>query len=225
MRADPNKIYRIDHGVVLDNFKIKKRTGIVDKIGIRNHKKYLLYIGRIDVKKGIELLLLAFAKLIKKYNNVFLVVAGSGSEDYVKKLKKLTGELNIEDFVSFTGFVTEDEKLELLESAKLFVLTSHSDVHPIAVQDALTMGVPVVVTESCDFPEVVEYNAGVLVKPDVVSIYYGLSKMLENDTILSLLSQNAKKLVEEKFLLEKQIKKYEEMYLDVIKNHNKSIKK
>lgn len=228
--ADPNKIYLIDHGLMLDNFKIKNRTGILERVGIDVKKKqYLLDVGRIDPKKGLEILLHAFAKLVKVHNSLILVIVGTGTDKYVQKIKQLVHELNLDNSVKFTGFVTENEKLELLESAKLFVVTSHSDVHTTAALEALAMGVPVVITKASDFPEIDEYLAGITVDTDVNSVYNALVKILENESRFSEFSQNAKKLIRDKFLIENQIKKYEQMFLDVINKyeqiHPKIIKK
>ena len=116
--------------------------------------------------------------------------------------------------------MSDDEKLELLHSATLFVLTSHSDVHPIAVQDALAMGLPVIITKACDYPEVKEYNAGIIVNEDTNEISNAVLEILDDKSKLRQMSKNAKRIILEKFQLEVQIKKYEQMYIDVIKNKN-----
>jgi len=222
--ADPKKIYRINHGLVLDNFKIKRRTGILERIGLGINSRYILFISRIDPKKGLELLLHAFSKLIKTHENLVLVIAGTGSDYYVNEIKDLAHKLNVDNNVKFTGFVSEDEKLELLESAKLFVLTSHSDIQPMASVEALAMGLPLILTKSCDFPDVDEYRAGILVDSDVDSVLNALTRMLENESVISEFSQNAKKLMMDRFLLEKNIKQYEQMFSDVIQRYRMSNK-
>lgn len=215
--ADPSKIYLIDHGLVINNFKIKNRTGVLERFGLEaKGNQYLVTIGRIDPKKGLEILLNAFSKILKVHNKLSLVIVGTGTDNYVQKIKQMAHDLNLDSSVVFTGFVTDDEKLELLESAVLFVATSHSDVHTAAALEALAMGLPVVTTKASDFPEIDEYNAGVTVDTDVNSVYQALLKLLDTDTLLSEYSRNARKLVENKFLIENQIKKYEQMFLDVI---------
>jgi len=128
--------------------------------------------------------------------------------------------MGLEKKVIFTGLITENEKLDMLESASLFVLTSHSDVHPIAVQDALTMSLPVIITEACDYPEVKDYDAGLIIDEDEEQITNAILSIIEDKERFKKMSNNARRLVLEKFQLKVQIKKYEEMYRDVIKRHN-----
>ena len=217
--AKPESIYRLDNPVELEKFEIKKRSNILNQHNIAD-KKFLLFLGRINEKKGIELLLEGFVNIAKKQEELLLVLAGSGTKEYEEGIRKLVKKLGLENKVIFTGLVTENEKLELLESASLFVLTSHSDVHPIAVQDALTMALPVIITEACDYPEVKEYDAGLTVDEDVDQITNAILSVVNNEERLRKMSENARRLVLERFQLKVQIKKYEEMYQDVIKRAN-----
>jgi glycosyltransferase involved in cell wall biosynthesis len=215
----PESIYRLDNPVELEKFELVKKENILKKYNIEG-KKFLLFLGRINEKKGIELLLKSFFNILKKQNKLILVLAGSGTKEYQVEIKKLVNKLGLKENVIFTGLVTENEKLELLESASLFVLTSHSDVHPIAVQDALAMSLPVVITEACDYPEVIDYDAGIIVDEDVNQITKAILEIINDKERLDTMSKNARKLVIEKFELKIQIKKYEKMYEDVIKRFN-----
>jgi len=221
--VNPKKIFRVDNAVNLDNYQTKTPTNIFKRLKMENEKDYLLFISRIHPKKGVDLLLKSFTKLLESGLKTILIIAGTGSEEYQNEIKNLAEELGVKNFVRFAGFVTNDEKLELLNNAKVYVLTSYSDVHPTAIQDALAMGVPVVITKTCDYPEVEEYNAGIIVDSTIDSVYEGLEKIL-NKSNLKQLSNNARRLIQEKFLVEKLIKKYEEMYISAI-NQNSSLKK
>ncbi len=129
--------------------------------------------------------------------------------------------MGISDNVKFTGFVTNDEKYQLLKEAKLYALTSRSDVHPHAIGDALIMGAPVLITEPCDYPEVKEFNAGKIVNVNVNDIQNALAEMLADEDKLKIYSQNARKIMEERFQMKDHIKKYEEMYSKVLENFRK----
>ena len=215
--VNPNKIQVIDNAIMVDDKKNIKKTEIFKKIDLSQNKDpFLITIGRIDPKKGLELLLLTFSKLLKKYKNLILVIVGTGNKQYVKTIKHLVNELNIQDSVKFTGYVTEAEKIELLSSARLFVTTSQSDIHTTTAIEALAIGKPVVITKNSDFPEIDDYQAGITVESTRESIFNAISELLDNKTKIQKFSDNAKRLVEEKFLLENQIEKYENMFSKVI---------
>jgi len=215
--VNPNKIQVIDNAIMVDDKKNIKKTEIFKKIDLSQNKDpFLITIGRIDPKKGLELLLLTFSKLLKKYKNLILVIVGTGNKQYVKTIKHLVDELNIQDSVKFTGYVTEAEKIELLSSARLFVTTSQSDIHTTTAIEALAIGKPVVITKNSDFPEIDDYQAGITVESTRESIFNAISELLDNETKIQKFSDNAKRLVEEKFLLENQIEKYENMFSKVI---------
>ena len=216
--ANLQSIYRLDNPVELEKFEIKTRTDILEKNGISKNQNFLLFLGRINEKKGIELLVDAFSHISKKQESLLLVIAGSGTKQYENKIGEMVKKKGLDKKIIFTGLVSDDEKLELLESASLFVLTSHSDVHPIAVQDALAMGLPVVITQACDYPEVKEYDAGEIVEENSTQISNVILKVLSDKSRLKQMSENAKRLVLERFQLKVQIKKYEQMYEDVIRN-------
>jgi glycosyltransferase involved in cell wall biosynthesis len=122
--------------------------------------------------------------------------------------------------VIFTGFVSENEKLELLELATSFITISHSDVHTIAAQEAMAMGVPIILSKASDWPEIDEYNAGMTIDIDVKSVEIAIKKML-NDENLSTYGENAKRLIKDRFLIESLIPKYEKMFKDVIEKFEK----
>ena len=211
--VNPNKIQVIDNAIMVDDKKNIKKTEIFKKIDLSQNKDpFLITIGRIDPKKGLELLLLTFSKLLKKYKNLILVIVGTGNKQYVKTIKHLVDELNIQDSVKFTGYVTEAEKIELLSSARLFVATSQSDIHTTTAIEALAIGKPVVITKNSDFPEIDDYQAGITVESTHESIFNAISELLDNETKIQKFSDNAKRLVEEKFLLKNQIDKYENMF-------------
>ena len=213
------KIHQIENGINLNDFELNIKCDILERVGITK-KPYILFLSRIDKKKGLEILLHAFKMLNSVNKKINLVVAGTGNPDYIQEIKNLVNELDIQDWIIFTGLVTHDEKITLFKSAKLFSLTSISDIHPRAIQEALTMGVPVVISKESDYPEVEEYNAGIIVNLDSKEICHAFEKLLKNDEILNTFSNNAKKLIKEKFLLEEQVKKFEKLYQNILLKNN-----
>ena len=189
----------------------------------RRKDRYIIFIGRIDKKKGIDILIKSFLEIEKSFDDVFLVIVGTGISSYENELKKLASESNLNK-IKFTGFVSEDEKLELLESATLFITISHSDVHSIAIQEALAMGVPIIISKVSDWPEIDEYKAGITIETDIKSVEKAMKKLLDKNTNLAEYSENAKRLINERFLIENLIPKYEIMFNTVINQYNKKVK-
>ena len=214
------KIHHIDHGLVLEDFIIKNRSDIFKRINLDPQKdRYIIFVGRIDKKKGVDILINSFVDIEKNFDDVSLVIVGTGLPSYEIELKDLFSKLNLKKVI-FTGFVSEDEKLELLESATSFITISHSDVHTIAAQEAMAMGVPIIISKVSDWPEIDEYQAGITIDTDTKSVENAIKKML-NDKHLSTYGENAKKLIKERFLIENLIPKYEKMFKTIIEQFKK----
>ena len=215
--ADPNKIFRIDLGVKPEDFEIIENTDIFSKFGIdKENFPYILFLGRVVKKKGIKLLFQAFAKY--RPINLNIIIAGPSTDDYKNELIRIVNKLKIANSVKFIGSVHGSEKAQLLRHAKIFALTSYSDIHPVSVEEALFMGNPVLITKNCDFPEIEEYNAGVIVDATFESVYAGLVKILKSDEKLEEYSKNAKQLANDKFLFENKVIDYENLFQFAINN-------
>lgn len=217
--ANPTKISRIDLGVKSEDFKINENVDIFSSLGVdKKNFPYILFLGRVVKKKGIELLFQAFAK--HNPSNLNIVIAGPSTDVYKSELLQLANDLKISDYVKFIGSVYGSEKTQLLHNAKIFALTSYSDIHPVAVEESLLMGNPVLITKNCDFPEIEEYDAGVVVDATFESVFNGLTKILESDEKLKEYSKNAKKLAADKFLFENKVLDYEKLFQFAINNSN-----
>ena len=215
--AEPNKIFRIDLGVKPKDFEIIENTDIFSKFGIdKENFPYILFLGRVVKKKGIKLLFQAFAKY--RPINLNIIIAGPSTDDYKNELIRIVNKLKIANSVKFIGSVHGSEKAQLLRHAKIFALTSYSDIHPVSVEEALFMGNPVLITKNCDFPEIEEYNAGVIVDATFESVYAGLVKILKSDEKLEEYSKNAKQLANDKFLFENKVIDYENLFQFAINN-------
>ena len=99
------------------------------------------------------------------------------------------------------------------------MVTSHSDVHTTTAIESLAMGIPVVITKTSDFPELDEYKAGITVDLDSNSVCSAVEELLNDKEKLKEYSKNAKKLIDEKFLMKDKIQEYEKMFEEVIKKY------
>ena len=123
-------------------------------------KRILLFMGRLHRKKGLDLLLDAWACVVPYFSDAHLVLAGPDSENTQARLEKLIAQHRLARSVTFTGMLQGQEKWSALAAAEAFVLPSSSEGLSVAVLEALGMGLPVLVTRACNMPEVVTTASG-----------------------------------------------------------------
>jgi glycosyltransferase involved in cell wall biosynthesis len=166
-------------------------------------RRVILFLSRIDEKKGIELLLNAFADVRRQISDTVLVVAGNGAANYVQKLSERAKSLAIADAVIWTGHLDGAIKWGAFAAADLFVLPSYSENFGVAVAEALAHGLPVVTTDRVGLAkEIRAANAGIIVAPDSTEIARALTALLEDPHRLQLVSMNGRKLSQTRFSLE-----------------------
>lgn len=123
-------------------------------------RRLLMFLGRLHFKKGLDLLVPAWAALARRSPDALLVIAGPDSENTQAATQKLVNEHNLADRVLFTGMLHGDMKWSALAAAECFLLPSYSEGLSMATLEAMSLGVPVIITTSCHLPEVRRTGAG-----------------------------------------------------------------
>jgi len=147
------------------------------KLGLSSDSPVLLFLGRLEPRKGIDLSLRAFARVREKITDAQFIISGPGDEQYLQKLKSLAEDLSVSDAVFFTGYVDATTRLEALVDADAFVLTSHTENFAMAAVEAMATGTPVVLSEEVGVAKNAE-EAGV-----------GFTVPLQEDKIAKTLSK------------------------------------
>jgi glycosyltransferase involved in cell wall biosynthesis len=109
-------------------------------------KRIVLFLSRLDPKKGLDRLLPAFSAVQRSHADTILVIAGSGDQHFVKGLRRLAEELKLSHLVIWPGFLNGELKLSAFQAATVFVLPSHSENFGIALVEAMAAGLPCVTT-------------------------------------------------------------------------------
>ena len=144
--APPRNIHVIPAGVNLKTFQPVDRDAARAELGIKE-ERVILYVGRIEPLKGIDILLRAVPMLEYGQGLRVLVVGGNPDNDVeLDRLKSLTVELGIGDLVTFTGSVPQSVLPTYYSAADVFVLPSHSESFGLAPLEAMACGTPVVVS-------------------------------------------------------------------------------
>ena len=153
-------------------------SGRAGRHGLPEDAKILLYLGRLHPKKGLINLLLAWQRFGSRvdagHGNWYLAIAGWDQNGHEAELRELVKSLSIGGSVRFLGPQFGPEKEDLLRAATAFVLPSFSEGLPMAVLEAWSHGVPVLMTRHCNLPEGFRAGAALEIETDCDSITQGL---------------------------------------------------
>lgn len=156
-------------------------------------------IARIDVyHKGLDLLLdvLCYLKKELKLANFSLTLYGPPEGDYYI-VEKMILDQNLDDMVYLGGEITGEDKQNALLNADVFFLTSRFEGHPMGLIEALSYGLPCLITEGTNMrQEVTEYHAGWTCDFTFESIKNAIIEMVSNINNFSKIGYNASKLAE-----------------------------
>jgi glycosyltransferase involved in cell wall biosynthesis len=110
--------------------------------------KIVAFIGRIHPTKGLDLLIKAFAEVAMKVSDAVLIIAGSGDERYLGKCLKLARILGVEEKVKYIGYISEEDKIALIDASDTVVLpTKHAgESYPLLINEVLARGKKLIIT-------------------------------------------------------------------------------
>jgi glycosyltransferase involved in cell wall biosynthesis len=203
-------------GIPLDQFPFRERAFP------KNGEWRFVQAGRLIEKKGLPVTLRAFAKFLREYPTATLTIAGEGP--LLGQLQELARELNIEERVSFTGFVSQEQLRDAYCASHIFLHPSETGPDgnqegiPNSMLEAMASGLPVFATEHGGIPEAIENGvSGVLVpEHDHEKLAWALLNAVEDRHFLSQLAHGGAEVVREKFDLRMQARRLEDIYLKLL---------
>lgn len=212
-----NKVVVIENGINLSEFQnLPPKQKLIEYFPELQGKKILLFLGRLHVNKGLDILIRAFSRIIEKHPDARLLLVGPDENGYKDQIIELVREENITEKVIFTGLLIGEKKQSALSGADLFILPSYSEGFSISILEAMASGLPVIITKPCNFPEVEEQNAGIVINPDVSELEGAMSKLLVSMEIRRKMGENGQKLVMDKYNWEAISDKMFNLYEDVL---------
>jgi glycosyltransferase involved in cell wall biosynthesis len=174
--------------------KIKTEEDL-ELLNIPHDKSLILFMSRIDPKKGLELLIPALEKLLTAGFDFHFVLAGTNPQDpdYEAKIQSKIENSSLKSCTTITGFVTGKVKTNLLQYADLFVLPSYYENFGIAVAEAMVAGTAVVISDQVHiYQQIIDSESGWVGKTDVDSIFELLKAALLNPQECQRRGLNAK---------------------------------
>src|SRR5450830_225367 len=192
-----NPVAIIPNGVS-EQWLASSRDGLTfrSKHHIDAEARILLYVSRITPKKGLPMLCQAIAETSDKMQGWVLVIAGLDEFSHMAELAELIRRLGLEHSVQFVGPLYGADKQDAFAAADVFVLPSYSEGLPMAVLEAMGLGLPVVVTDATPIAEIGQESCGWRVPADRSSLADALVKLSQcSADELLLMGQNGKRVV------------------------------
>jgi glycosyltransferase involved in cell wall biosynthesis len=146
--------YQVDSVRVLPNITGGVEVERAEAPAPGTGEEYLLFVGRLRIRKGVEILLEALAHLRSRLPELRLLVAGDGEQG--PSLERKAVSLELTDHVSFLGRCSAGEVRELLAGARALVVPSIYEGMPLVILEAMEAAVPVIASRVSGIPEVVE---------------------------------------------------------------------
>jgi glycosyltransferase involved in cell wall biosynthesis len=166
-------------------------------------RQIVLFLSRFDAKKGLDLLLPAFAKVRQQQPEAMLVLAGNGDSDLTKHLRKECTRLGLGADVLWIGFIEGAEKQAALHDADIFVLPSYSENFGIAPVEAMNAGLPIVISDRVAIHhDVTAAKAGIVVPCDVDRLAEAILFLLQDARLRAEFGRNGRSLVRQRYSLD-----------------------
>jgi glycosyltransferase involved in cell wall biosynthesis len=182
----------------------------------------ILFFGRINFKKGLDILAQAFGAVARRRPDVHLVIAGPDNEGWGARVRTWLGEQGVLDRTTFTGMLLGPEKLAVLRDASLFVLPSYSENFGLAVVEAMAAGLPVIISDQVNiWREVHEFGAGKIIPCDPDPLAHVIMELLEDPVLAKNIGQRGIALVRARYQWENIAKLLEVAYSNILANHQR----
>ena len=203
----------IPHGVDLEQFmSLPDGEEFRCRFPVAQGKLLVLFLGRLHPKKGLRSLAQSFGSIARQRDDVCLVLAGPNERGYQHELESTLSAEGVLERVVFPGMLTGAEKLAAFAAADIYVLPSNSDVRGVATLEALASGLPVVITPHCQFPEVAEACAGLIVDSEAEPLTKALCRLLDNPQERESMGKQGRELIRQRFTWSTVARQVIEMY-------------
>jgi glycosyltransferase involved in cell wall biosynthesis len=212
----------VHFGIVADKIFSSPAVNVLDfdmfKPSKVTKKFDLIYCGRMDENKQLDILVNAISTLKERHKALMMVFVGDGPER--PKLEQLTNTLGLENNIIFTGDLPNDLIPVYLNQSRIFVMSSAFEGLPVAMLEALSCGLPLVVPNVGDIPDLAQHgvNALLVEQPEVDAYAHALDLLLSNDQLYQTLTDGAFKTrqqMADEFTIEKATSKFRQILTEI----------
>jgi glycosyltransferase involved in cell wall biosynthesis len=177
------------------------------------NKPILLFVGRLDKEKNVDLVIRALASIDSKIAPHFLI-AGKGYE--MENLRQLARELKIEDRVTFAGFVSDEDLPFLYNTATVFINAGIAELQSLVVMEAMATGLPVIGVNAMALPELIHDGENGYLFPagDIGKLASCIQKIFSNAEQREIMAKKSLEIIANHDV-EKTMSRFESLYRDL----------
>lgn len=194
---------------------LNNAVNIIEKNMYNNFSKNITMIGRLGERKGTFDLLEIVDDLINYDNNLNIILAGDGD---LLKVKKAISKKKYKDNIKLLGWVDKNKREEVLKDTLIFILPSYNEGMPMAILEAMSFGIPLVVSNVGGIPSVVnDKENGFLINPgDTKKLKDCIIKLIKEENYRLEISNNNYMKITTEFNLQKNIQILYDLYESLI---------
>lgn len=190
----------IPNGIPMADFETLPAPGTFRRQhGILATQPLILFMSRLNIKKGLDLLLPAFASYAQSHPDALLVLAGP-DDGYQATAEAFIRDHNLTRQIKLVGMLIDDDKKAALADADVFVLPSYSEGFSMAVLEAMAAGTPTIVSDRVGFGEVIrETGAACLTELTSDSVLASLEKVMHDPAYREQIRLTGQALVRQRY--------------------------
>jgi glycosyltransferase involved in cell wall biosynthesis len=184
-----------------------------DALGFqRDYTNYVLYIGRLVFYKNLGVVISSFSEVVKKLPDSKLIIVGDGPMR--DEWEKMVSNLNLNQNIEFTGYVSHEKKVELLSKCSALVLPSLFEGFGLVLLEAFALSKPVLVADVKPYDEIIDNGIDGFVLPAHSSREWSekIVFLLSNKTLSEKMGAKGRAKVENKYNIDNVISQIESTY-------------
>jgi len=186
--------FTLPHGLFPSQTIPNARQKLRQKLNLADDQPIILFLSRLHPKKGLDYLITALSKI--SHHRFTFIIAGSGTPEYEAEIRSMLSLANLGDRTHLTGFIEGETKDLFLQGSDLFALTSHSENFGVAVLEAWSAGLPVMLTPGVALASIAhQYQLGHVPEFDINAIANALLHCLQHPDEAKAMGDRARQFV------------------------------
>lgn len=203
----------ISNGINVDVYQHLPDKGLFRfEQNINYDTKIILFLGRIDPIKGIDILIDAMSLLLQEMDDIVLVIAGPDGSGYLTSIKERIEHIGIYHKVIIPGPIYGEKKIQAYVDADVYVQPSIYDCFPNSVFEACACGTPVILTNECGISDLIDNNAGISISRNKYKLAAALKSILTDSQLAKKYGEQGRRMVLENYSFDTVVTKIEECY-------------